>query len=681
MGTRYTQNNFYITDDEALDSRQGPFNSVSEALDFIEHRYKGLSVYVLNSGSVVEYWFKNGIANEDLVVKSSSGISHGIASGTSSGTDNYTVSIPNVAEYNDGDSYLIRFTNGNTTSSTLNINSLGAKTLYRNNDGVLIGGDIVDGAEMLCVYNSTTNGFQVIGTAPNTLLAYVTNADSVTLTKGMPVYAFGGQGDRLTVKRAKNTGDSTSAQTIGLVLSASIGVNQKGLIMMRGLLDGLNILPTSTWADGDPVYLGATDGSITKIKPYAPNHLVYLGFVTSASNGSAGRLYVAVQNGYELQELHNVQAQSPSGNDTLYFNSGDSQWKTASIPTILGYTPVTNARTLTINGTTLDLSANRSWSVGDLLSSGSYSNPTWLTSLGWSKISGTPTTLSGYGISSTDTLFDTKYYSATNPSGYTSNVGTVTSVAALTIGTSGTDLSSTIATETTTPVITLNVPTASATNRGVLSSTDWSTFNGKQDTLTNPVTGTGTNNEIAAFNSTGSTITSLSTSTYPSLTELSYGKGVTSPIQTQFGLTTVAYTAPVASITSGGSAAETTIQTLTVPAGVFKSGDQILLTIWGSRTTGASSGVNSTLTTRITNISGATVIATVTGNRHHNYTITGRCLSDTSIIWWQNSPTTAAAITTVPSLASSGFTLNFSVTRDLNTSEFTLYNAICRKYN
>lgn len=206
-------------------------------------------------------------------------------------------------------------------------------------------------------------------------------------------------------------------------------------------------------------------------------------------------------------------------------------------------------------------------------------------------------------------------------------------------------------------------------------------IDGKQATLTNPITGTGTNNEIAAFNSTGSTITSLSTSTYPSLTELSYGKGVTSPIQTQFGLTTVAYTAPVASITSGGSAAETTIQTLTVPAGAFKSGDQILLTLWGTRTTGASSGVNSTLTTRITNISGATVIATVTGNRHHNYTITGRCLSDTSIIWWQNSPTTAAAITTVPSLASSGFTLNFSVTRDLNTSEFTLYNAICRKYN
>jgi hypothetical protein len=65
--------------------------------------------------------------------------------------------------------------------------------------------------------------------------------------------------------------------------------------------------------------------------------------------------------------------------------------------------------------------------------------------------------------------------------------GTVTSVDALTLGTTGTDLSSTVANSTTTPVITLNVPTASATNRGALSSTDWTTFNNKQSTSA-PVT-------------------------------------------------------------------------------------------------------------------------------------------------------------------------------------------------
>jgi hypothetical protein len=57
--------------------------------------------------------------------------------------------------------------------------------------------------------------------------------------------------------------------------------------------------------------------------------------------------------------------------------------------------------------------------------------------------------------------------------------GTVTSVAALTLGTTGTDLSSTVANGTTTPVITLQVPTASASNRGALSAADWTTFNNK----------------------------------------------------------------------------------------------------------------------------------------------------------------------------------------------------------
>ena len=67
--------------------------------------------------------------------------------------------------------------------------------------------------------------------------------------------------------------------------------------------------------------------------------------------------------------------------------------------------------------------------------------------------------------------------------------GTVTSVAALTLGTTGTDLSSTVATGTTTPVITLNVPTASASNRGALSAADWTTFNNK---------GSGTVTSVAA---------------------------------------------------------------------------------------------------------------------------------------------------------------------------------------
>jgi hypothetical protein len=299
----------------------------------------------LGSGTADNTTFLRGDGTWSTVSGGSGSIPHG----TASGTDTYTVTISGVTSYNDGDAFLVRFTTGNTTGCTLNINGLGARTLYRNNDGILIGGDIVDGAEMLCVYNSTTSGFQTIGTAPNTLISYVTNADSVTITKGQAVYAFGGQGDRLTVKLANNSSDATSAQTVGLVISTSIGVNQKGLIMVNGLLDGLSILPTATWSDGDAVYLGATAGSITKVKPVAPNHLVYLGFVTTASNGAAGRMYVRVQNGYELQELHNVYINPATlaNNDIIQYDSSALLWKNESLSTA-GIQPTL---TLTTTGT------------------------------------------------------------------------------------------------------------------------------------------------------------------------------------------------------------------------------------------------------------------------------------------------------------------------------------------
>jgi hypothetical protein len=312
-----------------------------------------------------DYFITTGGTSSDFVKGDGSLSRNGINNIVALGTDTYTATLTGITSYINGDCYLVRFPNGNTTGCTLNINGLGAIQLYRNNDGPLIGGDIEAGAEMLCVYNSTANTFQCIGTSPNSIIAYVTNTDSVTITKGQPVYAFGGTGDRMTVKLANNVGDATSAQTVGLVLSTSIATNQKGFIMMQGLLDGLSILPTATWTDGDPVYLGSTAGAITNVKPYAPNHLVYLGFVTTASNGSAGRMYVRVQNGYELDELHNVQAQSPSLKDTLWYDNTVSpgQWKTASLATILGYTPVPDTRNLTINGTTYDLTADRSWTI------------------------------------------------------------------------------------------------------------------------------------------------------------------------------------------------------------------------------------------------------------------------------------------------------------------------------
>jgi len=283
------------------------------------------------------------------------GLPHGIAAGT----DTYTVTIAGATAYTDGDAYLINFTNGNTTSCTLNINGQGAIPLYRNNDGALIGGDIISGGEILCVYNSANNVFQCIGTAPNTLLAYVTNAETTTITKGQAVYVSGGVGDRIKVKLAYNTSDVTSAQTIGIVQSTSIAANQKGLIIVQGQLDGLSLFPTASWADGNFIYLGATPGQLTNVKPVAPNHLVYLGYVTTASNGSAGRMYVKVQNGYEMDELHDVYINPTTlaNGDLLQYNSATDLWLNKSL-SAAGIQPTlptfSSGSVIFSNGTTLD---------------------------------------------------------------------------------------------------------------------------------------------------------------------------------------------------------------------------------------------------------------------------------------------------------------------------------------
>ena len=109
------------------------------------------------------------------------------------------------------------------------------------------------------------------------------------------------------------------------------------------------------------------------------------------------------------------------------------------------------------------------------------------------------TSVSGYLTSTDWNTFNGK--SNTN--------GTVTSVAALTLGTTGTDLSSTVANGTTTPVITLNVPTASASNRGVLSSTDWTIFNNK---------GTVTSASVVSANGFAGTVATATTTPAITLT-------------------------------------------------------------------------------------------------------------------------------------------------------------------
>jgi hypothetical protein len=144
--------------------------------------------------------------------------------------------------------------------------------------------------------------------------AYCYNADSVTLAKGTPVYIFGGQGSQVSIKRAQNTGDATSATTLGLV-SESIAASGSGYVCTYGVLQGID---TTAYNEGDILYLGATAGSLTTTKPSAPNHGVFVGVVIK--EGVGGEIWVRPQNGYELDEIHNVSAASPSNGDFLKYN-------------------------------------------------------------------------------------------------------------------------------------------------------------------------------------------------------------------------------------------------------------------------------------------------------------------------------------------------------------------------
>ena len=149
------------------------------------------------------------------------------------------------------------------------------------------------------------------------------------------VRVTGAQGQRLKVDLAQATNDVLSAETIGLV-TETINNNQEGFITTSGLVRGINTtgsLQSETWADGDVVYLSPTTaGRITNVKPSAPNHLVIIGYVVSA-HATQGSIFVKVDNGYELDELHNVAISTPLNNQSLVYETASTLWKNKALTT------------------------------------------------------------------------------------------------------------------------------------------------------------------------------------------------------------------------------------------------------------------------------------------------------------------------------------------------------------
>lgn len=162
-----------------------------------------------------------------------------------------------------------------------------------------------------------------------TLVREVKNMTGATLNKGTVVYISGANGNKPLVSKALATSDALSARTFGL-LQSNISNNGVGYCVIIGDLTGLD---TSAYTEGVQLYLsGVTAGTYTSTKTLAPTHLVYIGKVTR-SHPTLGQIEVGIQNGYELEEIHDVAITSVADKQLLSYDLATDLWKNKSVTT------------------------------------------------------------------------------------------------------------------------------------------------------------------------------------------------------------------------------------------------------------------------------------------------------------------------------------------------------------
>ena len=371
-----------------------------------------------------------------------------------------------------------------------------------------------DGNNTLGLGMSGGNIVQEIG-----LQSYIYGKASSAITKGQLIKKTGANGSSGVITFAPTTANMTNSGDVIGIAAEDIALNGFGYITSVGNLRGFNTTGSSsgeTWADGDTLYYSPSgNGLMTKVKPSAPNIKTEVAIVTNAGSGGSGSVVVEIIHGSQLGGTDsNVQTNGVTGGQLLSYDQTNGYWKNTSLTagTAISVSAATGG-TITVNNTgvtsavagtgisvsgatgavtitntapdqTVSLTAGTGISV-----SGTYPSFT-IANTGVTSVTGTSPIVSSGGATPAISIPQATgsvngFLSSTDWTTFNSKGnGTVTSVSALTLGTTGTDLSSTVANSTTTPVITLNVPTASAANRGALSSADWTTFNNKANAFT-----------------------------------------------------------------------------------------------------------------------------------------------------------------------------------------------------
>jgi len=173
-------------------------------------------------------------------------------------------------------------------------------------------------------------------TSATRLITNVYNSTGSTIPKGSVVYISGRHSSNLpTIALAQGNNEENSYKTFALVEN-DIETSNQGVVIQAGKIENLN-LPTSSYTDGDVVYLSpTTPGGITTTKPLAPYHICKIGSITRA-HPTFGSIEIKIENGWQLDELSDVQiAAVPADSTILQFSRVDSLWHDVSINNAIG---------------------------------------------------------------------------------------------------------------------------------------------------------------------------------------------------------------------------------------------------------------------------------------------------------------------------------------------------------